>query len=439
MLRFKKRLCVPDDVELKRLVLEEGHKSHFSLHPGMTKMFKDLKESFWWPGMKRDVAQFVAACLTCQKAKVEHQRPGGLLHQLDIPVWKWDSIAMDFVTHLPRTVRGHDSVWVIVDRLTKSAHFLPVNLRISMVKLAQLYIKEIVRLHGVPSSIISDRDPRFTSRFWQTLQSALGTKLRMSSAYHPQTDGQSERTIQSLEDLMRACVLDHLGVWDEVLPLVEFTYNNSFHASIGMAPYEALYGRKCRTPLCWFHDGESVLVGPELLQQTTEKVKLIQERMKAAQSRQKSYADLRRRPLDFAEGDHVFLRVSPTKGVGRVIRLRKLSPKFIGPYQILRKIGPAAYEIALPPQLANLHNVFHVSQLRKYVPDPAHVLEVDEVQIREDFSYEVQPISIIDQKVKQLRGKVINMVKVLWNERTGDSTWELEETIRKTHPHLFSL
>jgi len=268
---------------------------------------------------------------------------------------------MDFVTHLPRTFRGHDTIWVIVDRLTKSAHFLAMNLRMSMAKLAQLYIREIVRLHGVPSSIVSDRDPRFTSRFWQTLQSAMGSKLTMSSAYHPQTDGQSERTIQSIEDLLRTCILDHLGAWDEVLPLIEFTYNNSFHASIDMVPYEALYGRRCRTPLCWYQDGEEVLVGPELLEQTTEKVRMVRDRMLALQSRQKAYADRRRRPLEFAAGDHVFLRVTRTTGVGRALRSRKLSPKFLGPYQITRRIGPVAYEIALPPQLANLHPVFHVS------------------------------------------------------------------------------
>jgi len=189
---------------------------------------------------------------------------------------------------------------VIVDRLTKSAHFLAMNLRMSMAKLAQLYIKEIVRLHGVPSSIVSDRDPRFTSQFWQTLQNAMGSKLTMSSAYHPQTDGQSERTIQSLEDLLRTCILDHLGAWDEVLPLVEFTYNNSFHAS--MAPYEALYGRRYRTPLCWYQDGEAALVGPELLGQTTEKVRMVRNKMQASQSRQKAYTDRRRRPLEFAAG-----------------------------------------------------------------------------------------------------------------------------------------
>jgi len=259
----------------------------------------------------------------------------------------------------------------------------------------------------------------------------------MSSAYHPQTNGQSERTIQSLEDLLRACVFDYLGAWDKVLPLVECTYNKSFHASIDMTPYEALYGWRCRPPLCWYQDGESVVVGPELLRQTTEKVKLIQDRMKASQSRHKSYADQRRRPLEFVAGDHVFLRITPTTGVGRAIRSRKLSPKFISPYQILRNIGSVAYEIALSPQLANLHSVFHVSQLRKYVPNPSHVLEAEDLQIREDLSMEVQSVGLGDSQTRQLRGKSIDLVQVIWNKRTGDSTWELEEDVRKSYPHLF--
>ena len=185
VLRFRGRVCIPEDLEVKGMILEEGHKSRFSMHPGMTKMYHDLKESFWWSRMKSDVARYVSSCLTCQKAEAEHQRPGGMLQQLEIPEWKWDSIDMDFVTHLPLTVRNHDAIWVIVDRLTKSAHFLAVNLRMSMTKLAQLYISEIVRLHGVPSSIVSDRDSCFTSHFWQALQSAMGSRLSMSSAYHP--------------------------------------------------------------------------------------------------------------------------------------------------------------------------------------------------------------------------------------------------------------
>jgi hypothetical protein len=203
-----------------------------------------------------------------------------MLQSLDIPEWKWESISMDFVVGLPKTKNNFDSIWVIVDRLTKSAHFLFVNINYDVEKLTQIYIKEIIRLHGVPSSIVSDRDPKFTSHFWRSLQKSLGTRLRLSSAYHPQTDGQTERIIQSLEDLLRACVLDNQGSWDNLLPLIEFTYNNSFHSSIGMAPYEALYGRKCQTPLCWYQDGESVILGPEIIQQTTKKVKQIRKKMR---------------------------------------------------------------------------------------------------------------------------------------------------------------
>ncbi|KAK2414896.1 hypothetical protein QL285_037431 [Trifolium repens] len=437
ILRCQGRVCVPDAVNLRNIILEEAHKSKLSIHPGATKMYQDLRHDFWWPGMKKDVAEYVASCLTCQKAKIEHQRPAGMLQSLDIPEWKWDSISMDFITGLPKTRRKHDSIWVIVDRLTKSAHFLPVRTTDTAAKLTDIYIAEIVRLHGIPSSIVSDRDPKFTSHFWKTLHEALGTKLRLSSAYHPQTDGQTERTNQSLEDLLRACVLDDRGSWDDVLPLIEFTYNNSFHASIGMAPYEALYGRRCQTPLCWYQDGESMLVGPEMVQQTTDKVRKIRAMMKVAQDRQKSYADRRRRPLEFEEGDHVFLRVTPTTGVGRALKAKKLTPKFIGPYQITERIGKVAYRIALPPVLSLIHDVFHVSQLRKYTPDPSHVITPDDIQLRDNLSFEVPPIKLADRKMKRLRTKEIPLVKVIWNEATGDTTWELESKMKELYPSLF--
>ncbi|GJX90962.1 putative reverse transcriptase domain-containing protein [Tanacetum coccineum] len=206
--------------------------------------------------MKKDIAEYVSKCLTCLKVKAEHQRPSGLLQQPEIPVWKWEGIAMDFVTKLPRTSSGHDIIWVIMDRLTKSAHFLPMREDYKMERLARLYLNEIVARHGVPISIISDHDSHFTSRFWQSMQEALGTRLDMSTAYHPQTDGQSERTIQTLEDMLRACVLDFGGSWDVHLPLVEFSYNNSYHSSVRCAPFEALYGRKCRSPIMWVEVGE---------------------------------------------------------------------------------------------------------------------------------------------------------------------------------------
>ena len=192
--------------------------------------------------MKVEIATFVSKCLTCAKVKIEYQKPSGLLQQPEIPEWKWELITMDFTTKLPKTTGGLDSIWVIVDRLTKSAHFLPIKETDKMEKLTRTYIREIVRLHGVPIAIISYRDSRFTSRFWQSLQSSLGTRLDMSTAYHPQTDEQSERTIQTLEDMLHACVIDFRKAWDTHLPHVKFSYNNSYDTSIKAAPFDALYG-----------------------------------------------------------------------------------------------------------------------------------------------------------------------------------------------------
>jgi hypothetical protein len=261
-LRYRNHLCVPREDNIKRVILAEAHQSLYTVHPGSTKMNRDLREHYWWNGMKREVAQFVERCLTCQRIKAEHQKPAGMLKPLTIPEWKWEHIAMDFVTSLPKTVTGLDAVWVVVDRLTKSTHFLPIKTTYDMSCLAKEYVSEIVRLDGVPVSIISDRDPRFTSRFWQSLQAAMRTKLNFSTAFHPQTDGQSERTIQTLEDMLRACVLDFKGSWSQYIPLIEFAYNNSYQASIKMAPYEALYGRRCRSPLYWDEVGERQLTGP---------------------------------------------------------------------------------------------------------------------------------------------------------------------------------
>ena len=263
--------------------MEEAHSSAYAMHPGSTKMYHTLKEHYWWKGMKRDIAEFVSRCLTCQQVKFEHQKPTRLLQSLLIPQWKWERITMDFVVGLPRCRSCHDTIWVIVDRLTKSAHFLPIRNSDSLAKLAQLYVREIIILHGTPVSIVSDRDPRFTLRFWPSLQNALGTRLYFSTAFHPQTDGQSERTIQTLEDILRACVMEFRGSWDTHLPLMEFAYNNSYQASIGMSPYEALYGRKCRTPVCWDEVGERKLVGPEIVQVTCDKIKVIRDRLKISQ------------------------------------------------------------------------------------------------------------------------------------------------------------
>ncbi|KAL6322441.1 hypothetical protein AAG906_008096 [Vitis piasezkii] len=308
---------------LRRELLEEAHCSKFAIHLGGTKMYRDLKQNYWWPGMKRDIARFVAQYLVCQQVKAEHQRPVGSLQPLFIPEWKGEHITMDFVTGLPRTLR------------------------------ASLYIKEIVRMHSVLVSIAFDRDPHFTSRFWHSN-------------------------------------------WDDYLPLVEFAYNNSFQASIRMVPFEALYGRRCRSLVCWDDVGEKKLLGPELVQLTVEKVSLIKERLKAAQSKQKSYADNRKRDLEFEVGDHVFLKVSPMKSIMRFGRKGKLSPRFVGPF------------------------------------------ELEPIQISEDLTYEEVPIHIVDVMDKVLRHVVVKLVKIQWsNHSIREATWELEEEMREKHLHLF--
>ncbi|GKD59815.1 reverse transcriptase domain-containing protein, partial [Tanacetum coccineum] len=285
--------------DVRMVILDEAHKSKYFVHPGADKIYHNLRDMYWWPRMKRDIATYVSKCLTCAKVKVEHQRPSGLLQQPEIPEWKWDRITMDLITKLPRSRSRHDAIWVIVDRLTKSAHFLAICEDFNMVKLARLYIDVIVARHGVPVSIILDRDRRFTSHFWQTVQRALGTRLDLSTAYHPQTDRQNERTIQTLEDMLRACIIDFGGSWDVHLPLAEFSYNNSYHSSIRCAPFEAFYSRKCRSPVLWVEIGEGSLIRPELVLEMTDKVVMIKEKLKAAKDRQKSYADKRCKTLEF--------------------------------------------------------------------------------------------------------------------------------------------
>ncbi|CAA7047192.1 unnamed protein product [Microthlaspi erraticum] len=301
-------------------------------------MYHDLKRYYHWVGMKRDVADWVAKCNTCALVKAEHQVPGGLLQSLPIPEWKWDRITMDFVVGLPVS-RTFDAIWVIVDRLTKSAHFLAIKKTDGAAVLARKFVREIVRLHGVPASIVSDRDPRFTSEFWRAFQAEMGTKVHLSTAYHPQTD-------------------DHLS-------LVEFAYNNSFQASIGMAPFEALYGRPCRTPLCWTQVGERSMYGATYVQETTEKVRVVRLNMKEAQDRQKSYADRRRRELEFQVGDRVYLKMAMLRGPNRSIAENKLSPRFMGPFPVVERVGPLAYRLELPEIMKAFHKVFHVSMLRK--------------------------------------------------------------------------
>ncbi|GJW91559.1 putative reverse transcriptase domain-containing protein [Tanacetum coccineum] len=346
-----------------------------------------------WVPLKGDVRTLIMDEAHKSKyfVKAEHQRPSSLLQQLEIPVWKSEGITMDFVTKLPRTSSGHDTIWVIVDRLTKSAHFLPMRKDYKMERLARLYLNEIVARHGVPISIISDRDSHFTSRFWQSMQEALGTRLDMSTTYHPQTDGQSEHTIQTLKYMLRA---------------------------VRCAPFEALYGRKCRSPIMWAE---------------------IKDRLKVAHDRQKIYADKRKKPLEFSIGDYVLLKVSPWKGVVRFGKKRKLAPRFVRSFEIIKKVGPVACQLDLLEELNGIHDTFHVSNLRKCLADPTLQVPLDKIRVDAKLNFVEKPVEILEKEFKKLKRSRIAIVKVRWNLKRGpEFRWEREDQMKLKYPHLFS-
>ncbi|WVZ58387.1 hypothetical protein U9M48_008666 [Paspalum notatum var. saurae] len=425
ILWFKNRLVVPKDMELRKKILDEAHTSMFTMHPGSNKMYQDLKQKFWWTCMKREIAKYVSECDVCRRVKADHLKPVGMLQPLAVPAWKWEDIHMDFIVSLPRTQKGYDSIWVIIDCFTKSAHFIPVKTSYHAKTYAELYIARIISLHGVPRTITSDRGSLFVSRFWEQLQTALGTNLIRSSAYHPQTSGQVERVNQILEDMLRACALTYSTKWDECLPLAEFADNNSYQKSLEMAPFEALYGRRCRTPLNWSKPGERVTFGPDLVTHAEGQVKFIHSNLKRAQSR----------PLVFEKGDHVYLRVSPMKGVHRFGVKGKLAPRYVGPFKITEQCGPVAYRLELPPHLAAVHDVFHVSQLKKCLRVPEEVVDTSQIQIQPDLSYEEQPVKILDQKQRSTRQRTINFYKVQWsNHSEEEATWEQEKFLQTKYP-----
>jgi hypothetical protein len=432
---FENRLVVPKDRHLRRKILDEAHQSKFAIHPGSTKMYQDLKQNLWWTRMKREIAKYVAECDICQRIKASHLKVAGPLQPLPIPSWKWEDVSMDFVTGLPPTSQHHDSVWVIVDRLTKTAHFIPVHTTYKAKKYAELYLDRVVCLHGVPKTIVSDRGALFIARFWEQLQESLGTQLLRSTAYHPQTDGQTERVNRVLEDLLRACVLQFDKSWDKCLSLAEFSYNNSYQASLKMAPFEALYGRRCRTPLSWSQPGERAIYGPDLVTEAEEKVQIIQRNLQAAQNRQKAYADRRRRPLQFESGDHVYLRVSPTKGTQRFGVKGKLAPRYIGPYPIVERCGQVAYRLQLPVQLSEVHDVFHISQLKKCLRVPTEAVAQEAISLEPDLSYTEYPERVLDAKERATRRKTVKMYKILWRNHTEDeATWETESYLQQHYP-----
>ena len=345
---------------------------------------------------------------------------------------------MDFIEGLP-IFDSSNAILVVVDRFTKYSHFLPLKHPFTAQTIAKVVLDNVVKLHSFPKTIVSDRDKVFTSTFWRALFSSVDTKLLMSSAYHPQTDGQTKRVNQILEDMLRARVLTYGNNWEKSLPFKEFSYNNSCQTSLKMSPIEALYGRKCRTPFMWSEVGERSYFGPECIQEAEEQVAKIRENLKAAQSRQKkSYADTRRRDLDFEEGDYVYLKVSPIRGTRRFQVQGKLAPRYIGPFKILKKVGAVAYRLELPEEMSDIHNVFHVSQLKKCLRVPEEQVSTEVMDLQPDLQYQERPIKILDVATRQTRRTAVRFCRVQWSNHTeAEATWEREDDLKKEFTYLF--
>ncbi|GJT81532.1 putative reverse transcriptase domain-containing protein [Tanacetum coccineum] len=334
------RSWLPCYRDLRSVIMHKSYKSKYSIHPSSEKMYQDVKKLYWWPNMKADIAT---------------------------------------------PSQGFDTIWVIVDRLTKTAHFLPIKENDPLDKLARLYLNKIVK--------------------------DLGTDISMSTAYHPETDGQSERTIQTLKDILRACVIDFGKGWVKHLPLAKFSYNNSYHTSIKAAPYEALYGRKCRSP----------------------------QRMQAAYDRQKSYADRKRKLMEFEIRDRVMLKVSPWKGVIHFGKRGKMNPRYVRPFKVLAKVGKVAYRLELPQELSRVHHTFHVSNLKKCYADEPLVMPLEGIHVDDKLQFVEEPVEIMEREIKRLKRSRIPLVKVRWNSRRGpEFTWEREDSFKQKYPQLFT-
>lgn len=358
------KLVIPDDPTIKQDILFELHDAALAGHVGEARTLEAVRRAYWWPRLATDVAEYVQTCHACQRNKSSTQRPAGLLQPLQIPGRRWESVSMDLIVELPLTRSHHDAIVVFVDRLTKMVHFAATTTSVSARELASLYVAHVFRLHGMQASIVSDRDTRINSHFWREVQRLLGTKQSMSTAYHPQTDGQTERANRVLEDMLRHYVSGRQDDWDELLPAAEFAVNNAFQASTRTTPFMLNYGQHPLTPLSLVFPSSRVPAAKEFAEGMQAALRDAKQWLQAAQDRQKSYADQKRRDIIFKVGEEVLLKTSNIRlrGPGS----RKLMPKWIGPFTVTKCVGPVAVRLALPETMRRVHPVFHVSMVKHY-------------------------------------------------------------------------
>lgn len=369
MIKYKGRLWIGNNAALQTKLISELHTAAVGGHSGIRPTYLRLKNLFFWPGMKLQVEEFVKQCSVCQQAKHEHAHPSGTLQPLPIPVRAWGEVTMDFIEGLPRS-EGADVILVVVDRLTKYSHFIPLHHPFTALQVARAFLDNIVKLHGVPESIVSDRDKIFTSAFWRELFALVGTKLLYTTAYHPQTDGQSERVNQCLEHYLRCAVHDTPCRWKRWLPMAEFWYNSSHHSAIGCSPFKALYGVDPNFgALPNLFNTTTPASLHELAAEHQQFTEMLKEHLLHAQHRMKHQADRKRTEREFSVGDQVLLKLQPYVQSSVVNRpCPKLAYKFYGPYKVTSRIGTVAYKLELP-QESKIHPVFHVSQLKPFTAD----------------------------------------------------------------------
>ena len=410
--RYGELIYVPESEDLRRRCMAINHDVPSAGHPGRNITLELVQRHFWWPTIRRDVNQFVASCLSCQMNKATSQQPAGKLKPLDIPDYPWQSISMDLITKLPTTPRGHTAIIVFVDRLTKMVHFVPSHDGIGTREYAELFMREIFRRHGLPESIVSDRDPRFTSAFFKEICRQLGIKQSMSTAFHPQSDGQTERTNRTLEEMLRHYVDPTQDDWDLKLPCAEFAVNNAFKEATGHTPFYLNHGRHPRGPATAAIDCK-VPAAHEFAGKVNVAITRAKDCLKAAQARMKRQADNHRRDLEFSVGDEVLLS---SKNIRiRAQGTRKLLPRFIGPFTVLRRIGKMAYELELSKGMGRIHPVFHVSLLRPYQDDPRNPRPPVPTLIDGDDEYEVERVlDHRDVKVSQLSQRTRREFLVKW-------------------------
>jgi hypothetical protein len=426
----QKRIYVPNNIDIKKRILYEYHDAPTAGHVGVTKTTKNVSRLFYWPKLHQEVKQYVVSCLPCQSNKPSNQSPVGLLQPLPVPETRWETVSMDFIMQLPMTKQGNDAIMVVVDKLSKQAHFIPTKTNVSAPEVASLFFREIVRHHGVPKNVISDRDPRFTSLFWKALWQQLGTKLSMSTAYHPQSDGQTEVTNKTLENMLRAYADYRQDNWDECLTSAEIAYNNSVQVSTGYTPYYLNCGQHPNLPIVDAVNEEAKSNNPtvnELLSRMHEAITTAKANLQAAQQRQSHYANQHRRELIFTVGDQVMLSTVNFR-VMNPDRTVKLMPRFIGPLRVKKVVSDVAYELQLPPSL-KVHPVFHVSKLKAYHPDtqfereqaarpPPEIVDGEE-------EYEVERIMDMRERGRGRSRRVEYLVK--WKGYPEyEATWERE-------------